>query len=110
MSTAEPPKAPLPPPPGKLHYGSSVAPSGTVYLGRSGTGCGNHVELWRYPLDGAPTLLVTFRRGQDFRFSYVNQTAADATAVYFDRVVCRKKAWDIYKIVDRPPPLPARQR
>jgi hypothetical protein len=104
-------------PRGKLHYGASVTAAGTVYLARSGRSCGNRVELWRYPLDGPPSLLLRFRRGQDFRFSYAvtlpQQRETAVTEVYYDRVRCARKSWDIYKVVDvtrAPPPPPQRGR
>jgi hypothetical protein len=101
-------------PPGRLHYGASVTAAGTVYLGRSGRGCGNRVELWRYPLDDQPSLLVRFRRGQDFRFSYAvtlpPQRETAVNEVYYDRVRCARTSWDIYKVLDvtRAPPPPQR--
>ena len=97
---------PLPPPPGKAHYAASVDAAGTVYVGRSGNGCGNGAELWRYPLVGLPSLLLKLPRGQDFRFTYATTGGTGATEVYYDRVVCRRKAWDVYKVVDSPGPTP----
>ena len=97
---------PIPAPPGRFHYGPSVNPSGTVYVARSGRGCGSRVEIWRYPLVGLPSVMLTLRRGQDFRFSYADQTAPGMTDVYYDRVACRRKTWDIYKVVDGEAPTP----
>jgi hypothetical protein len=114
-SLAEGTKTGFEAPRGRLHYGPSVTAAGTVYLARSGRGCGNRVELWRYPLGGPPSLLLRFRRGQDFRFSYAvtlpPQRETAVTDVYYDRVRCaRKPSWDIYKVVDvsRAPPPPQR--
>jgi hypothetical protein len=97
---------PLPPPAGKAHYAASVDASGTVYVGRSGSGCGNGAEIWRYPLVGLPTLLLKLPRGQDFRFTYATAGSTGATEVYYDRVICRRKAWDVYKVVDSNGPTP----
>ena len=97
---------PLPPPAGKAHYAASVDGSGTVYVGRSGNGCGNGAEIWRYPLVGVPSLLLKLPRGQDFRFTYATTASTGATEVYYDRVICRRKAWDVYKVVDSSGPTP----
>jgi hypothetical protein len=92
-----------------------VNAAGTVYVARSGRGCGNRVELWSYPLIGPPTLLQRFPLGQDFRYSYAVTLPPRAgvieTEVYYDRVLCARNAWDIYKLVDAvrgPPPPPRR--
>lgn len=97
---------PLPPPAGKGHYAASVDASGTVYVGRSGSACGQDAEIWRYPLVGLPSLLLKLPRGQDLRFTYATTGSTGATEVYYDRVICSRKAWDVYKVVDSSGPTP----
>jgi hypothetical protein len=105
---------PLPPPPGRVHYSPSVTPEGTVYLGRSEPRCGAAAEIWRYPLVGVPTKLVSLQAGWDFANSYalsMTKPPIDVTRteVYYDRGRCRGGRFDLYKFVDvvRQPPPPS---
>jgi hypothetical protein len=101
---------PLPPPQGRVHYSPSVTPEGTVYLGRSEPRCGASAEIWRYPLVGVPTKLISLPSGWDFANSYAVATKSPIdvtrTEVYYDRGRCRGNRFDLYKFVDviRPPP------
>jgi hypothetical protein len=102
-------KTPMPPPLGFVHYAPSVAPDGTTYLGRSEPGCGESVELWRYPLVGEPAGLFSLPAGRDFFNTYVEARSAPiggANDVYYDRASCRGSASDLYRFTDRilPPP------
>jgi hypothetical protein len=74
-------------PEGTVQYGPSVSADGTVYLGRSGFGCGLDVKLVQRTLDGTETILYAFPDGRDFASSYANDDGA--THVYFDRGRCR---------------------
>jgi hypothetical protein len=97
--------------PGKQDYAPSVTADGTVYYGRSGHGCGSSAQLVKSPLTGAETVLYSFPQGQDFATSYPVTLPGlppglQTTRIYFDRFVCRRKAWDIYRLDEVTPPLP----
>jgi hypothetical protein len=106
----------LPVPAGKVVYGAAVDTSGTAYYARSGGGCGNGVELVKHPLGGAPEVLATLPRGEDLKFPFAVLAQAKPrppleptiVRVYYDRIVCRRNTWDVYRVDDvaRPPPLP----
>jgi hypothetical protein len=74
-------------PQGTVQYGPSVSANGTVYLGRSGFGCGLDTQLVQQTLDGTETILYDFPNGRDFASSYANDDGT--TDVYFDRGNCR---------------------
>jgi hypothetical protein len=102
---------PLPVPAGKVAYSPSVTALGTTYSGRSNPGCGKTVELMKQPLVGAPQVLVTLPAGQDLDVTSALVEVgkpADVTIakVYYDRILCRTRTWDIFVVNDleRPPP------
>jgi hypothetical protein len=89
----------------RYQYGSSVAADGTVYLARSGRGCGTGgVKLVRFgALDTATgTVVARLATDFDFFFSSVRDNADGSTDVFYDRVRCATGRWDIYKITDGP--------
>ena len=105
----------LPVPAGKVVYGPAVDASGTAYYARSGRGCGNGVELVKHPLGSSPQVLATLPRGEALKFPYAVLARAkprpplepSIVQVYYDRVVCRRNTWDIYRVDDIvQPPLP----
>jgi hypothetical protein len=97
---------------GKVAYSPSVGPSGTAYYVRSNKGCGKSVELVKQTLIGPPEVLAALPAGRDVDITYANTVAPKppgeviTTEVYFDRTICRKKTWDIYRVddVQRAPP------
>lgn len=98
---------------GKVAYSPSVNPFGTAYYLRSVKGCGKSVELVKQTLTGTPEVLVTFPKGRDGDVTYADTiparppTGPATTRVYFDRTVCTKQTWDIYRVDDvesLPPP------
>jgi hypothetical protein len=100
-------------PPGKVVYSPSVTRLGTTYYGRSNVGCGKAVELVKEPLLGLAEVLVRLPAGQDLDVtSAIVQVGqpADTTIsrVYYDRIVCKRRAWDILSVsdLDRGPPPP----
>lgn len=102
---------PLVVPAGKVAYSPSVTALGTTYYGRSNPGCGKRVELVKEPLVGAPQVLVALPAGQDVdvtsAFVAVGQPAdVTVTKVYYDRILCNRRTWDIFAVSDleRPPP------
>jgi hypothetical protein len=103
---------PLPVPTGKVAYSASVSAYGTAYYLRSNRGCGKSVELVRQPIAGAAEVMTAFPAGRDGDVTYADTVLpkppaeAATTHVYFDRTVCRRKTWDIYRVddVERLPP------
>jgi hypothetical protein len=99
-------------PAGKVVYSPSVTTLGTTYYGRSNVGCGKAVELVKERLFGDPEVLVRLPAGEDLDVtSAIVQLGqpADVTMskVYYDRVVCKRRGWDIYAVNDfeiGPPP------
>jgi hypothetical protein len=92
-------------PPGKVVYSPSITQLGTTYYGRSNVGCGKVVELVKEPLVGLPEVLVKLPSGQDLDVtSAIVQIGqpADVTIsrVYYDRIVCKRRAWDIFSVGD----------
>jgi hypothetical protein len=107
--------APLPRAPGKVAYSPSVNPLGTAYYLRSIKGCGKSVELVKQTVTGAPEVLAKFPKGRDGDVTYADMEPARSagpptTHVYFDRTVCRKQTWDIYRVDDVETIPPARTR
>ncbi|MEK6275789.1 MAG: hypothetical protein AABM30_10670 [Actinomycetota bacterium] len=105
----------LPTVPAKVVYSPSVNPYGTVYYLQSTRGCGKSVQLMKQRLVGLPEVLASLPPGRDGDVTYADTVPPDppsetaTTHVYFDRVVCRKQAWDIYRADDLerlPPPNP----
>jgi hypothetical protein len=107
---------PLPRAPGKVDYSPSVNPLGTAYYLRSIKGCGKSVELMKQTVTGAPEVLAKFPKGRDGDVTYADMAPARppagplTTHVYFDRTVCSKQTWDIYRVDDVETIPPARTR
>lgn len=76
-------------PAGTVQYGPSVDADGTVYLGRSGFGCGKDVQLVERPLEGTESVLYEFPDGRDFATSEAVVNVDGTTDVYFDPGRCR---------------------
>lgn len=91
----------IPRPAGVTHqYASSITPGGTVYFVESGSGCGASVKIDSYA-GTTRTQLVSLSAGRDILSTYTSAEGAD-NHVYYDRVVCSKGRWNIYKVVDTP--------
>jgi hypothetical protein len=102
---------PLAVPAGKVVYSPSVSVAGTTYYGRSNPGCGKAAELVKEPFGGTAQVLVSLPAGQDLDVTSAilqveSPTELPITRVYYDRVVCRRKAWDIFAVVDIERPIP----
>lgn len=100
---------PLSVPAGKVVYGPSVSPTGTTYYGRSNRGCGKSVELVKDTLDQPPEVLVKLAAGQDLDVTSASRREfgdLTLTRVYYDRVVCARKSWDIFAVTDFERPIP----
>jgi hypothetical protein len=81
----------------KCQFGPSVDPSGTVFFGRSGFGCGKNVSLRQLPVGGSVSTLVSFPEGRDFYYSYALDNLDGTTDVFYDPLRCRHPA-NIVKI------------
>lgn len=78
----------------------SVTAEGTVYLVRSGAGCGHSAKLVRYPLAGRPRVLVRLPPGRDIEDTYVYGDGG-GTRVFFDRGRCGHPVRsDIYRLAE----------
>jgi hypothetical protein len=92
------------PRPGGLYaqYGASVTPDGTVYMARSGNGCGLHVKLVRKPLHGSPRVIATLANGTEFSSNqtYAFRESKDLTRVLFGMYRCPNRQADIYEVRD----------
>jgi hypothetical protein len=91
--------------PGKVAYAPSIGPTGTVYYVRSNRGCGKHVELVKNAVEGGAEVIYSFPAGQDVDVTYAGDRGGAAappliTPVYFDRELCRKHTWDIFRVTD----------
>jgi hypothetical protein len=85
---------------GYFLYGPSVTSTGTMYLGRSRRGCGSLAKLVRVTLDGREQVLYSFSRRHDFSLTSLVELSPGSVRVYFDRVTCRTRRTDIYRIDD----------
>jgi hypothetical protein len=96
-------------PSGKVVYGPSVGPSGTVYYLQSNPGCGKSVVLLKQKLVGAPSVLLAFPPKLDAEVTYAYSPPRMGpgdpvtTQVFFDRASCATKRSDIYRIDDVEP-------
>jgi len=80
-------------------YGPSVDEDGTVYFGRSSFACGENAQLVSRDLTGTESVLFTFPRNRDFRFTGTVDNPDNTTDVYFDRANCRSEDFgDIWKL------------
>ena len=88
------------PNPGRQHYSPSVTSDGTVYFIRSGRGCGNTVQVVRRPLGGPSKVIAAVGAGRDVQTTFALENGDGTTTVYFDRVRCATRAWDVFRVVD----------
>jgi len=88
---------------GKCQYAPSVDPSGTVYFGRSGLGCGVNPAIMRYPVGGNVQRVERLTDGTDFANSFAVDNGDGTTTVYFDPARCDRSGdipgQDIQKVV-----------
>jgi hypothetical protein len=85
---------------GRQQYSASVTSDGTVYFIRSGRGCGNTVQVVRRPLGGPSKVIAAVGSGRDVQTIFALQRADGTTSVYFDRIRCATRAWDIFSVLD----------
>jgi|tagenome__1003787_1003787.scaffolds.fasta_scaffold20990011_18 hypothetical protein len=90
----------LRPPPGKAHYASSANSQGDLFYARATANtCGREVNLREHTTAGTDTALARLPRGYDIGATSATDEGGGVTTVYFDRVNCATKRWDIYKII-----------
>ncbi len=91
------------------HYGGSVTADGIVYAGRSASACGRSVKLVRFfGASDADTgaVLARLPRGLDFFESFARENTDGSVDVFYDRVGCARKRWDVYRVTDPDPSAP----
>jgi hypothetical protein len=79
-------------------YASSLDDDGTIYLVRSGRGCGKNVRIVRYEA-GDFDLLFSLPETRDIFFTHTSDEG-DTNHVYYDQVNCRTGRWNIFKLTD----------
>jgi hypothetical protein len=88
-------------------YAAAVTSTGTVYLVRSGDGCGVTPRVVRYgPADPAEgTVIASLGSGRDAGGDggYVRERGDGSVEFFYDRYVCSSGRWDIYKVTDPAP-------
>ena len=93
--------ATVPTPVGKLDYDSSVGSDGTVYLVRSGHGCGLGTRLRAISPGGGDTLLVEFSPGVEVWSTHTYSTGT-SDDVYYSKYRCSAGSShaDLYKVTN----------
>ena len=91
----------VPTPVGKLDYDSSVGSDGTVYLVRSGHGCGLGTRLRAISPGGVDTLLVEFSPGVEVWSTHTYSTGT-SDDVYYSKYRCSAGSShaDLYKVTN----------
>jgi hypothetical protein len=88
---------------GQCQYAPSVDPSGTVYFGRSGFGCGAHAAIMRFPVGGNVQRVERLSDGTDFANSFAVDNGDGTTTIYFDPARCDQSgdipSQDIQRVV-----------
>jgi len=88
----------LPNPLRRSQYAVAVTAAGVVYFAESrNINCGRDAALWRYPLGGTRTKLLSFPHNRDVADldPVVNGTT---TTLFYDRFHCRTDTADIFKL------------
>ena len=87
----------------RYQYASSVTSTGTVYLARSGKGCGaGGVKIVRFGSADPPTgtIVAALGLGRDTQSSYARENTNGSVDVFYDRAACATGSWNIYRIND----------
>jgi hypothetical protein len=89
----------VPNPSKRAQYAASVTATGVVYFAESrDINCGANVALWRYPVGGTRTKLLSIARGRDVSEMSALRNPDGSTSLFFDRYVCRTGAADILRL------------
>jgi hypothetical protein len=82
----------------KVLLASSVTAGGTVYFSQnSNINCGGRPGIWRYPIGGPKTQLVSLGRGHGAGITSPVDNGDGTTTVFYDRGKCGTRKVDIYK-------------
>jgi hypothetical protein len=79
-------------------YASSLDDDGTIYLVRSGRGCGKNVRIVRYET-GDFDFVFSLADTRDIFLTHTSDEG-DTNHVYYDQVNCRTNRWNIFKLTD----------
>ena len=71
---------------------------GTIYLVRSGRGCGKNVRIVRYETADFD-LVFSLADTRDIFLTHTSDEG-DTNHVYYDQVNCRTNRWNIFKLTD----------
>lgn len=89
-------------------YSPALTPSGTIYVGRSGNGCGRNARIVRYrwngPVGGTGTVVARLPRRRDIGWTSARESANGTVEVFYERVNCTTGRYDVFKITDPPGP------
>ena len=89
----------VPNPRHRSQYAVSVTSAGVVYFAESrNINCGREVGLWRYPLGGARTRLLSLSGGHDLSTTSPVVDSSGTTSLFYDRFVCRTNRSDVFKL------------
>jgi len=87
----------------KSQYAASITAAGVVYFAESrSVDCGSSLALWRYPLGGTRTKLLSLSRGYDVSDLSPLVNVNGSTTLFYDRFRCRTGASDIFKLALAP--------
>jgi hypothetical protein len=84
----------------RAQYAVSITAAGVVYFAESKSiNCGSALGLWRYPLGGTRTKLLSLPRGRDVSDLSPLVNTDGSTTLFYDRFRCRTDTSDIFKVV-----------
>jgi hypothetical protein len=93
----------VPNPAHKAQYAASVTSGGVVYFAESSSvACGSGLALWRYPLGGVRTKVLSLGKGRDVSETSPLVNPDGSTTLFYDRYACRTGRADIFKVDLRP--------
>jgi hypothetical protein len=79
-------------------FAGSITASGHVFLARGGQKCGENVRLVHIPPESPAVEIASFPRGTEPN-KLVAFDDAGGTHLYFDRLDCRSKKWDVFRLL-----------
>jgi hypothetical protein len=92
-------KLSVPNPLRRSQYAVSTTAAGVVYFAESRSiDCGSALGLWRYPLGGTRTKLLSLPRGRDVSELSPLLNPDGSTTLFYDEFQCRTLTSDIFKL------------